>query len=196
MTYIRGDSALYDAWEKLGNPGWNWATLFPYFKKSEQYTTPSHDQIDAGATYEPQNHGRSGPVHVGYPPTLTANDFTPVVRETWEKLNLDLNSDQNGGEVRGFAIGPQTLDAKTNIRWDSARAYYSPVQGRKNLQILKGTVRRVVWNKKKVIVADGVEYLDKDGKLKVLKAKREVIISAGTLRSPLVLEASGIGNPR
>ncbi|KAL2206892.1 glucose oxidase [Sarocladium strictum] len=198
MTYIRGDASLYDSWEKLGNPGWNWASIFPYFKKSEQYTTPNGEQISAGATYEPQNHGRKGPVHVGYPPTLGKNDFTPAVRETWKHFGLEVNEDLNGGEVRGFAIGPQTLDAKTNVRWDSARAYYSPAEGRRNLEILKGTVRRVVWKKRgkkgEDVVADGVEYLDKDGKLKTLKARREVILSTGTIRSPLILEASGIGN--
>lgn len=200
MTYVRGDAAVFDSWEKLGNPGWNWESLYPYFKKAENYTTPNAEQVAMGARYEDEYHGRDGPVHVGYPPFLVENDAQPVLAKAWEALNLQKNNDFNDGKVRGYAIGPQTLDAELGIRYDSARAYYSPAEGRKNLRILKGTVSKIVWKTERSktgdVVADGVEYVDVEGATKKLKAKREVIVSAGSLRTPLVLEASGVGDSR
>ncbi|KAH8172402.1 GMC oxidoreductase domain-containing protein [Sarocladium implicatum] len=200
MTYVRGDAAVFDSWEKLGNPGWNWDSLYPYFKKVENYTNPSAEQIAMGARFEDEYHGRKGPVHVGYPPFLVENDAHPVLGETWAAVGLDKSEDFNDGEVRGYAIGPQTLDAELGIRYDSARAYYSPAEKRKNLRILKGTVKKIIWKKDRReegdVVADGVEYVDGMGVIKKLKAKREVIVSTGSLRTPLVLEASGIGDSR
>lgn len=102
-------------------------------------------------------------------------------------------------------MGPQTLDPELNIRWDSARAYYYPVENRSNLRIVQGTVKRITWAPEKrkrsscddsCLIANGVEFLDEDGNIDVIEAKIEVIISAGTVRTPLVLEGSGIGNPR
>ena len=200
MTYIRGNVAEFDAWEQHGNPGWNWNALLPYFKKSEEYTVPTASQLAAGATYEPQYHGFKGPLHVGYIPALENGSYAPVVIETWKSLSVAHNPDLNSGSVRGFGMGPQTLDTKLNIRWDAARAYYHPAERRPNLRILKGTVKRITWasgkSKKGALVAKGVEVLTDDGKSNVINVKKEVIVSAGALRTPLVLEASGIGNPR
>lgn len=204
MTYIRGDAALYNAWEKLGNKGWNWDSIFPYFEKSEKFTHPNKEQVSVGASSEPEYHGYHGAVRVGYPPILVENDFGPPVTETWENLGFSKNPDLNRGNVPGYAIGPQTLDSKKQLRWDAVVSYYSPVEGRKNLKIIKGTVRRITWAGKKksgktgsckLAVAEGVEYLDKEGKARTVKAKREVVVSAGTTRTPLVLEGSGVGNP-
>jgi choline dehydrogenase len=205
MTYLRGDAAEIDAWEDLGNTGWNWASLLPYYKKSERFKTPTESQVAAGATYERQNHGFDGPVHTGYIPALSNGSFAPIVKQTWESLSLPHNPDLNGGDVRGFAMGPQTLDGESGVRWDSARAYYHPVEGRPNLKILRGTVKRITWTPEKRrrsacapsrLVADGVEFLTEDGKSNFLGARREVVVSAGAVRTPLVLEGSGIGNPR
>ncbi|SPO06060.1 related to alcohol oxidase [Cephalotrichum gorgonifer] len=204
MTYVRGDSAQFDSWEDLGNPGWNWETLLPYYKKAEKYTIPRVSQLAAGATYEIQYHGFEGHVHTGYPTTLFNTSFAPSVIETWEGLSLIHNPDLNSGSVHGFSIGPQTLDAKEDIRWDAARAYYHPIQARKNIKIIQGTVRRITWASEKrgrgptrpAVVASGVEFVTEDGEVETLEVKREVIVSAGAVRSPLVLESSGIGNPR
>jgi choline dehydrogenase len=200
MTYIRGNIAEFDAWEQLGNPGWNWESIFPYFKKSERYTIPTESQLAAGATYEPQYHGFDGALHVGYVPTLENGSFAPVVIDTWEGLSVHHNPDLNSGDVRGFGMGPQTLDTDLNIRWDAARAYLHPAEHRPNFRVFKGTVRRITWarggGKRGLSVASGVEVLADDGKSSLLRANKEVVISAGALRTPLVLEASGIGNPR
>lgn len=205
MTYIRGDAAEFDAWEDLGNSGWNWATLFPCYKKSEKYTIPSDTKLAAGATYKSQYHGFNGDVHTGYPLTLRNGSSAPPVIQTWEGLSLPHNPDLNSGDVRGFSMGPQTLDPGLDMRWDAARAYYYPVEDRPNLKIVKGTVKRITWAPEKrkrlpgddnCLVANGVEFLTDDGETDVLNAGKEVIVSAGAVRTPLVLEGSGIGNPR
>jgi choline dehydrogenase len=207
MTYVRGDAAQVDAWEDFGNPGWNWATLIPYYKKSEKYTAPSETQLAAGATYQSNNHGFGGHVHVGYTPALVNGPFAPPIIQTWESLSLPHNPDLNSGDVRGFSMGPQTLDAELGIRWDSARAYYYPVENRPNLKILKGTVKRITWAPTRKggrssscggnrLVANGVEVVNDDGETHVVGTRKEVVVSAGALRTPLVLESSGVGNPR
>ena len=137
MTYIRGNVAEYDAWEALGNPGWNWASLFPCFKKSEQYTIRTDSQLAAGATYEARNHSTSRPLHVGYPAGLQNGSFATPIIEAWTTLSVPHNPDLNGSDVRGFSIGPQTLNPKLDVRWDAALAYYHPVERRRNLKILK-----------------------------------------------------------
>ena len=65
MTYIRGDKAQFDAWEDLGNPGWNWDAMLPYYKKSELYTVPTDVQIAAGATYKPLKIDDDGRAETG-----------------------------------------------------------------------------------------------------------------------------------
>lgn len=203
MTYIRGNKAEFDAWEKLGNPGWNWDNLFPYFKKSENYTLPTETQLAAGATYQTKNHGFDGPLHVGYTAALRNGSFAPRILAAWESMSLAHNPDLNSGHVHGFGMGPQTLDREADVRFDSARAYYHPVEHRANLRIVRGTVSRILWAPRdgkgdtdSSLFAKGVQYEDAHGAMQTMLVTKEVIVSAGGVRSPLVLEASGIGNPR
>ncbi len=203
MTYLRADAAEIDAWEKFGNTGWNWSTLLPYYIKSEKYGVPSNTQLAAGATFQPQYHGSNGPVRVGYPSSLQNGSFAPAVIQTWKGLSVPHNPDLNSGHVRGFSMGPQTLDG--DLRWDSARAYLYPVEQRQNLKIIEGTVKRITWKSEMCkqpsgstdgLVANGVEYVTNTGQIKTLGVKREVVVSAGSVRTPLVLEGSGVGNSR
>jgi choline dehydrogenase-like flavoprotein len=163
MTYIRGNVAEFDAWEQLGNPGWNWDSIFDYFKKSEKYTVPTDSQLAAGATFESRFHGFHGPLHVGYTPALKNGLFAPVVSNTWAGLSVTHNPDLNSGSVRGYGMGPQTLDTASNVRWDAARAYLHPAERRSNLKILQGTAKRITWATGKPVrgrlVADGVEVV-------------------------------------
>ncbi|PKS05490.1 hypothetical protein jhhlp_008868 [Lomentospora prolificans] len=184
MTYIRGDGALFDAWEDLGNPGWNWESMLPYFKKSESYTIPTDAQAAAGASYAPEVHGFDGPVRVGYPSDLANGTFSSALVETWEGLSIAHIQDLNSGGVRGFNIGPQTMNTELNIRWDAARAYLHPAETRPNLEVIQGTVRKITWasskcSHSKLLVANGVEYLTPEGGAETVVAKREVIVSAG-----------------
>lgn len=100
--------------------------------------------------------------------------------------------------MRGFNIYPSTLDVDLNVREDAARAYYFPYDDRKNLHLLENTTaNRLFWKNGSAeeAIADGVEITSADGKVTRVHAKKEVIISAGALRSPLILELSGVGNP-
>ncbi|EHK19553.1 uncharacterized protein TRIVIDRAFT_46709 [Trichoderma virens Gv29-8] len=198
MTYIRGDRAEFDAWEEL-NPasGWNWDTMLQYYKKVERFFPPLEWQEDVGALYEDEYHGFSGELNVGFNPVLLNGSFYDDAKETWGNLGQPLIKDVNSGYQAGFDVWPQTLDPVTNTRCDSATAFYWPVQDRPNLTLLNGTVSRILWkpNKVKTLDASGVEYITPDGQHKTVSAVKEVILSAGALRTPLILELSGVGNP-
>ncbi|KAI0846031.1 putative GMC oxidoreductase [Daldinia vernicosa] len=199
MTYIRGDKAEFDAWESLGNDDWNWDTLYPYFKQVEQFSPPTTVQQAAGATFNAEYHGEDGLMKTGFPFRLLNGSFYEFAQQAWESLGYPLNLDVNGGETRGFDVWPQTLDRDANIREDAARAFYYPIEQRPNLKIIKGTVTKLTWANSlasdNTLLADGVEYLDTTDQTVAISAVKEVVLSAGSLRSPLILERSGVGNP-
>ncbi|ETS78874.1 hypothetical protein PFICI_08727 [Pestalotiopsis fici W106-1] len=197
MVYLRGDEAQFDTWERLGNEGWNWDNLFPYYKRSDNFTLPSPEQIAAGVTYEEEVHGRDGFLVTGFPNGLGNSTFYSDYEQSWNELGLAHNPDVLRGTTEGFAIHPQTLDRDAAARETAARAYYLPVEDRTNLQVIQGTVSKLLWSDTPDddIMASGVEYLTPSGEYSTVTVAKEVIVSAGTLRSPLVLEASGIGNP-
>lgn len=202
MAYIRGNEAELDAWEGLGNPGWNWASLYPYYKQSENFTIPSPGLQAAGVTFDASVHGDSGAVRDGYPIAFGNITLTSTVREAWEELGIPHNVDTGGGNIRGVSTNPLTLEpAVPDLRWDAARAYWYPAEGRSNLKIIRGTARSLVWADNSTseeasggISAQGVEYLTEDGQAVVVSFNKEVVLSAGSLRSPLILERSGVGN--
>ncbi|PTB63462.1 GMC oxidoreductase [Trichoderma citrinoviride] len=197
MTYIRGDKAQFDAWEQLGNPGWNWTTMLKAFKKVEHFFPPLPWQETAGAHYEEDYHGFSGGLHVGFNPDLLNGSFYGDVKASWAAVGQDLNRDASSGDTAGFDVWPQTLDPIKNVRWDSATAFYWPIKDRLNLKLLNGTVSKILWKKDGANApeASGVEYLAPDGSIKTVNARKEVILSAGALRTPLILELSGVGSP-
>jgi choline dehydrogenase len=197
LYYIRGNKADYDAWEQLGNPGWNWDTLFPYFKRSEKFAIPTNAQHEAGMTYASCVHGKDGPLNTGHAYGVSNSSFHESAQETCSKLGFDLNQDMNGGETRGFGAYPKTLDREANVRESAARAYYEPIDSRPNLQIIRGTVTQILFGERAAdkLIATGVEYTNEEGHPTSISAKKEVVISAGAYISPVLLEASGIGNP-
>ncbi|KHN97260.1 GMC oxidoreductase [Metarhizium album ARSEF 1941] len=199
MAYIRGDKAQFDAWGRLGNPGWNWDTMLRYYKKVEKIFPPTPAQMRVGASIEPQYHGTSGELHVAFGPMLENGTLHDTLRSSWAVMEEGVNQDLNSGTTKGFSVWPQTLDPEENKRWDSATAFYWPIQSRRNLKHLNGTVSKLLWkttNGPSGAEVAGVEYFDPDGRRRTAKARKEVIISAGALRTPLILERSGIGNPR
>ena len=207
MAYVRGNEAELNAWEMLGNAGWNWESLYPYYKGSENFTIPSVGLQAAGVTFNASVHGNSGAVHTGYPIAFGNMTLTETMLKAWEELGIPHNVDSAGGNVRGVATNPLTLEpAVPDVRCDAARAYWHPVERRSNLKIIRGTARRLVWadtprsseaegKEGDSISAEGVEYLTEQGQVAVVSATNDIILSAGSLRSPLVLEASGVGNP-
>ncbi|KAI9896923.1 hypothetical protein N3K66_007945 [Trichothecium roseum] len=208
MTYIRGDQAQFDAWAEVGDGGWDWGMVLERMKALETFTPPDQWQVDVGASYEPSFHGNGtggeeggkegGELHVGFSPVLQNGTFQDVVQRGWAAVGYAKAADPNGGRTRGFSVWPQTLDAGTNARWDAATAFYwDVVDARENLKLFNGTARRVIWDDDdKLVRARGVEYVGSDNRTRTLHANKEVILSAGSLRTPLILEASGVGDKR
>lgn len=199
MTYIRADTAEIDAWEAFGNKGWNWNALLPYYKRSERFTAPTEAQEEVGASFEPKYHGNNGNLHVGFRYALPNGSFHGLVQKTWETVGYPVNPDVNSGETRGFDVWPMTIDRQSDLRWDSARAYYYPIEDRTNFVLIKGTGVNLEWEtevKDQLSKATGVRYVDDDNRTVTVSAGKEVILSSGALRTPLLLEMSGIGNPR
>lgn len=130
---------------------------------------------------------------------MMAGATVDAVNSTYQSLGLNWNADPNTGNMRGFSTYPRTIDRALNIRADAARAYYYPIANRTNLHVyLNANAERLTWDEDKngaKPFANGVEYTDSTGAKKTLRVNKEVILSAGSLRSPLLLEHSGIGNP-
>ncbi|KAJ4253463.1 hypothetical protein NW762_010621 [Fusarium torreyae] len=183
MTYDRAAAAEYDAWEALGNPGWNWKTMIKAMTKSETFTGRNTD------TYGSKGVGESGPVKA------VINRIIPKHQETWiptlEKLGVRKNLESLGGDPLGVMYQPSSIDPTNYNRSYSANAY-AEISG-SNLEILDDSevskISLTAPSGKKKSVATGVTL--RDGTF--IKARREVIISAGSIQSPGLLERSGIG---
>lgn len=200
MAYVRSDSAVIDAWELLGATGWNWSTLYPFYKTVEHFDRPSEAQKDAGARYNKAFHGMTGDMHVGWPFGLAWRKVYDSVSKTWENLGISTRPDPNGGEVGGFTVRPMMVRRDEGVRESSATAFYYPIADRKNLRLIRGTVTQLhlISTKGGDQKATGVEYVNPDGDMHTADVTRrgEVVLSAGTYRTPLILEASGIGDPQ
>ncbi|GIJ99386.1 hypothetical protein Aspvir_001518 [Aspergillus viridinutans] len=200
MTYLRADSPEIDAWEALGAKGWNWGSLWPYYLRTEKFSQPLGWQVDAGADDVSAFHGERGNVDVCFTMQLSTTGFWEKVRDAWVGLGVRWNKDPNGGSVEGVSVWPQTIDCKEDVRCSSAKAFYYPVDGRENLRVVRGTVRRILWGEsesesgRERHVAVGVEYLDETGEVQTAMTRKEVVLSAGALRTPPILEASGVGD--
>jgi choline dehydrogenase-like flavoprotein len=120
-----------------------------------------------------------------------------VLDETFQQLGVSYNRDINGGSMVGLTVHPDTIDRVRNVRHDAARAYYWPYENRSNLKIISNTyANKIIWDNTSdtEAVAVGVEVTGVDG-VETIYAAKEVILSAGSLKSPVILELSGIGNP-
>ncbi len=175
MVYIRGHRSDYDRWAALGNPGWSYAEVLPYFKRAE------HNE-----THDDEYHGRGGPLNVA--DLRTGNPFQEIFLTACEQAGLRRNPDFNGAEQEG--VGAYQVTQKDGERCSAARAYVQPHLARPNLEVLTGArARRVVLENRR---ATGVEVSLASG-IQTVRAKREVIVSAGALQSPQLLMLSGIG---
>lgn len=181
MSYDRSAAEEYDSWEALGNAGWNWETMIAAMKKSENFTGINTD------TYGSEGVGDSGPVKA------VINRIIPEHQETWiptmNTLGIKTNLESLGGNPLGVMYQPSSIDATHYNRSYSANAYV-PIAG-SNLEILSDTTV-VKVNLEQVgdeQQATGVTLQDGT----VIAANKEVILSAGSIQSPGLLELSGIG---
>lgn len=176
MVYIRGQARDFDDWEAAGNPGWGWRDVLPYFRKSE-----TNDQ---GGT---DLRGDSGPVHVA---TMT-RDLHPVCDsflQAGAELQMPANPDFNGPTQEGLGFYQNT--AKGGLRMSTARAYIRPARKRANLTIQQNALaRKILFDGTR---ATGVSYAQ-NGTLHSARARCEVILSAGAINSPQLLQLSGVG---
>jgi choline dehydrogenase-like flavoprotein len=175
MIYIRGQHQDYDDWAAAGNPGWAWADVLPYFKRAE------HNERGADAW-----HGSGGPLNVM--DLRSPNRFNPLFVQAAQQAGYTRNTDFNGAAQEG--VGAYQVTHKDGERFSAAKAYLTPHLGRPNLKVITGAMTtRVLLEGQRAV---GVEARI-GGQLQQLKARREVIVSAGALQSPPILMLSGIG---
>ena len=179
MIYIRGHRLDYDHWAALGNEGWSYEEVLPYFKKSEDYYKGSDDF-----------HGTGGELRVESSGHIYQNQLWDAFKKSGEVIGVGETDDFNGATQEGFGWFDTTI--KNGVRASTATAFLKPIKNRKNLTILtKAHVKNIVLKNKK---ATGVVFLKK-GKLHTATATKEVILSAGAIHSPHLLMLSGIGDP-
>lgn len=177
MVYIRGHRVDYDEWAALGNPGWSYDDVLPYFRLSERNIRIKDDW-----------HGQDGPLWVS--DLRTDNPIHRDYLEAARQVGYRVTDDFNGAEQEG--VGIYQVTQKDGERWSAARAYLLPHLGqRPNLVARTGAqATRILFEGQRAV---GVEY-HQGGQTRVVRARREVILSAGAFQSPQLLMLSGIGD--
>jgi choline dehydrogenase-like flavoprotein len=175
MIYIRGHKADYDNWAALGNEGWSYEDVLPYFKKSQHREAGADDY-----------HAQGGPLNVA--PLADPGSINEIFFKACDQLQIPRNADFNGAKQEG--VGLYEVTQKNGERWSTARAFLDPIMNRPNLHILKEALVEKVIVEGRIVT--GVDISVKRQKRSV-KANREVILSAGAFGSPQILLLSGIG---
>ncbi|KAF5872476.1 putative gmc oxidoreductase protein [Botrytis fragariae] len=207
MCWTRGGSADYDAWVALGNPGWGWNDLLPYFKRTENYT----NDVDAAFAHElyvypdASTHGTTGYIDVSYPKYFYPQSklFLDGLRE----LGIPTLLDPNNGTTAGGMLIPNNLSPDSQTRSDARRGYYDGFINRPNLHLATGlVVIRVLMGPalSEVFARDlpagqwitGIQIAPSlSTVVREISCSREVILAAGSIHTPQILELSGIGQP-
>ncbi|KAH8148810.1 uncharacterized protein LAJ45_07153 [Morchella importuna] len=191
QAFDRGSRGDYDLWEALGNQGWGWEGLLPYFKKSETFT-PSPPEIvkEWGIEYDRSAHGFKGPVMSSMP-----TYYYPAMKfvfKAWKQLGIPYSRDGTNGNALGAFYFSNSVDPVTRTRSYARTAHYEPVKGRPNLHLLTGqTVTKLVIEGKK---ASAVKFASSPtASTTTISAKKEIILAAGSGHTPQILQLSGIG---
>lgn len=177
MVYFRGHPTDFDDWAAAGNPGWSYREVMPYFLRSE------NNDAYRGSPY----HGQGGPMNVIF--IKRPNPMTPAFLAAMDSLGFKLNDDFNGADPEGY--GPRQGTICKGRRVSTATAYLKPASHRANLTVLTNTraARIRIENRR----ATGVDVLTPEGP-RCLTARREVIVTGGSILSPQLLMLSGIGD--
>lgn len=179
MAYVRGNRLDFDEWEALGNKGWSYREVLPYFKKSE------YNDDFSGEYY-----GKQGPMHIGY--SRQPHPLGHVFLESCQKSGIYHNEEYNGAEQFGASL--LQFNIKNNQRQSTAVAFLKPVLHRKNLTVKTGCpVTKILIENQK---AKGVEIINANGEKEKIAAAKEIILSAGAIKSPQILMLSGIGDEK
>jgi choline dehydrogenase len=177
MIYIRGHARDYDLWRQMGLAGWGYADVLPYFRRSESF--------EGGA--DPY-HGGDGPLHVSK--ASTKHEIYDAFLAAGAQAGHRLTPDFNGFQQEGF--GPYQLTIRNGRRWSAAAAYLHPVLNRPNLTCETGArITRILIEGGR---ATGVEFVQ-EGQTRQVLAGAEVLLCAGAVQSPHILQLSGIGDP-
>jgi choline dehydrogenase-like flavoprotein len=177
MVYIRGNKADYDQWAALGNIGWSYSDVLPYFKRSE-------DNSELDGPY----HGKGGPLHVTG--AQSDNPVREIYLQAAREAQFRIREDFNGEEQEG--LGTYQVTQKNGERWSAARGYIHPfINTRSNLRVVTHAhTTRILFEGKRAV---GVEFRQ-GSETKQIRARHEVILSAGAFQSPQLLMLSGIGD--
>ena len=177
MVFIRGQAEDYDDWRDAGNPGWGWNDVLPYFKKLE-------NNLDG----EDEWRAQGGPISV----SKTDGQMHPTNKyflETAQSLGLKFNPDFNGATQEG--VGFYQINTAQGRRMSCAVCYLKPAQSRSNLTVITNAhVEKILFDGK---LATGVQYR-RQGKQHSVLANKEVLLSAGAIGSPQILQLSGVGD--
>ena len=177
MIYMRGQASDYDHWEKLGNRGWGWKDVLPVFRRSEKY---QHG--------ESEHHGINGEMRVE---ERRVNwEILDAWREAAAETGIPKIDEFNRGDNFGNAYFQ--MNQNRGRRWSATKAFLKPAIHRKNLKVMTRTqVARIIISNNRAI---GVELVKNENSTNILRGLREIIIAAGTVGSPQLLELSGIGD--
>lgn len=177
MIYMRGQAADYDGWRQAGNAGWGWEDVLPYFRKSEDNYRGSSEIHGAGGEWRVERQRLSWPI-------------LDAFRDAADELGIPKTDDFNGGDNEGS--GYFEVNQRCGMRWNTTKAFLRPAMKRPNLRVLTAAeMERLQFDGRQVT---GVCFRW-NGKVHQAQARREVILSAGAINSPKILELSGIGRP-
>ncbi len=175
LLYVRGQAADYDGWAAAGNPGWSYHEVLPYFKKSEHQTRGGDHW-----------HGVGGGLKVS--DIRLRRKITEAYIAAAMEAGIAWNDDANGAQQEG--VGYFQLTAQRGRRCSAAVGFLRPARRRPNLRVVTGAqVTRLTGDRRHL---DGVEYLHAGGR-KTATARREIVLCAGAIGSPQLLQLSGIG---
>ncbi|KAI9797972.1 MAG: hypothetical protein M1833_005028 [Piccolia ochrophora] len=198
MFFTHASVADIDDWGHLGNEGWSWKDLLPYFMKSETFVPPTPKTAeDLNIDFlDPSVHGESGPIRNGF--SQSYNAFDLAWSETFEKLGLAPTGDPKAGVTLGGYGTTTIVDPVNATRQFAGNCYLNPVSKRDNLKVITNAlVEKILFSDKRQdqdpLVATGVQFRVKD-KSYTVNAKREVVLAAGSINSPQILELSGVGS--
>ncbi|CAD6584882.1 MAG: hypothetical protein ASARMPRED_001943 [Alectoria sarmentosa] len=198
QAFISPSSMGIDAWARLGNDGWTWAVMEPYYRKFYTLTIPDKATSQhLGLDYiTDTDKAARGPVQVSYTGVLQ-DPLSKAWVDTFKGMKHGMAGDPFSCRSVGGYANAATVDPSSKTRSYAATAYYAPISQRTNLSVMTGAqVERIEFTKGDGnMIADAV-YFNHEGKSFRVGVRKEVILAAGTFQSPKILELSGIGNPQ